>query len=186
MFSIFEDKSPEAQKKRARAAYEKIVAMSSDSASARSLRMRMGLLCRAHLDKTFIAGAEQTALHQDLVAIAVAHGKEPPRPPTASMFQVVGTSKDEKMYVYVPPEYADEAFALGRRYQKMEINAEQAISGMQQLANQMCMYELRLEEPFQVLRFLREEIAGENANQEATDVGVENAQPPSEPPTAGV
>lgn len=151
---------PQAQQRRARAAYEKVVALSSDTASARSMRKRMGLLCRAHLDKTFIAGAEQTAVHQEWLVLAKALSKRPPPLPVAPLFQVVSTADGETVHVYMPPEYAQEAFALGRRYQTMEITAQQAINRMQHLANQMCMRELLLDKPFETLRFLRNEIAG--------------------------
>ena len=60
MFNLFNRNNPADEMKRAVAAYEKVTSIESDSREARSLRMRMGMLCRAHLDKTFIAGAEQT------------------------------------------------------------------------------------------------------------------------------
>ncbi len=61
MLSIFNRNNPADEMKRAVAAFEKVVSLDSDTREARSLRMRMGMLCRAHLDKTFVAGAEQTA-----------------------------------------------------------------------------------------------------------------------------
>jgi hypothetical protein len=68
MFNLFNRNNPADEMKRAIAAYEKVTSIESDSREARSLRMRMGMLCRAHLDKTFIAGAEQTAAWQELAA----------------------------------------------------------------------------------------------------------------------
>jgi hypothetical protein len=62
MLGFFNKSSPAEEMKRAVAAYEKVSSLKSDSHDARIVRMRMGMLCRAHLDKTFIAGAEQTAL----------------------------------------------------------------------------------------------------------------------------
>jgi hypothetical protein len=46
---------------------------------------------------------------------------------------------------------------------------------MQALANQICYYDLRLQEPFQVLSFLREELAAEAALQESANDAQENA-----------
>lgn len=60
MFSnLFNRSSPQEEMKRAKAAYEKVVSLTVDSREARSMRLGMSLLCRAHLDKTFIAGAEK-------------------------------------------------------------------------------------------------------------------------------
>ena len=159
MFFLFQDNSPEAERKRAAALFEKIVASKSDTREARSLRVRMGLLSRAHLDKTFVAGAELTAQHETLALLALAEGKEAPPTPEPSLFQVIHTGDKKEVYAYLPQEYCEVAFRLGARYQKAEISAAQAIDAMQGLANQICLYELRLDEPFQVLQFLRDELA---------------------------
>ena len=52
-----------------------------------------------------------------------------------------------------------------------------AIEAMQALAQQISYYELRLPEPFQVLDFLREELAAEAALQEATEAEQESPTP---------
>jgi hypothetical protein len=158
MFSLFSTKSPEDEMKSAQTLFEKVVASKSDSREARSLRIRMGLLCRAHLDKSFVTGAEQMASWQELAALAIANGKEKPPLPEPSVFQKIKAGENE-VYVYLPEEYAHEAYLLGGRYQSADIPALQAIETMQGLANQICLYELKLPEPFQVLQFLRDEIA---------------------------
>jgi len=61
MFKIFK-KPDEDERGRAVAAYEKAVSLTSDGHEARSLRLRLSMLCRAHLDKTFVAGAQAAAL----------------------------------------------------------------------------------------------------------------------------
>ena len=71
-----------------------------------------------------------------------------------------------------------EAFGLGARYQKAELPAAKAIEAMQALANQISYYDLRLEEPFQALTFLREELAAE-AEQSDSDAGHDDADSPS-------
>lgn len=159
MFSIFNRSSPEDEMNRAEALFNKVTSMKTDTREARSLRIRMGLLCRAHLDKSFVTGAEQTASWQELAAIAIANGKEKPPLPEPSLFQKI-KSGDTEIYVYLPEEYAHEAYSLGGKYQRAEIPAAQAIEAMQGLANQICMYELKLNEPFQVLQFLRDELSG--------------------------
>lgn len=163
MFSIFKSNSPEDEMNRAEALFHKVTSMKADTREVRSLRIRMGLLCRAHLDKTFVTGAEQTASWQELAAVAIANGKEKPPPPEPSLFQKI-KSGDNEIFVYLPEEYANEAYALGGKYQRAEIPAQQAIEAMQGLANQICMFELKLDEPFQVLQFLRDELAGSGAS----------------------
>jgi hypothetical protein len=111
-----------------------------------------------------VTGAELTASWQELAALAIANGKDKPPMPEPSVFQKIKAGENE-IYVYLPEEYAHEAFNLGARYQRAEIPAPQAIETMQGLANQICLYELRLEEPFQVLQFLRDELGQSPDNQ---------------------
>ena len=160
MFSIFSRNNPADEMKRAVAAFEKVASLESDSRDARSLRMRMGMLCRAHLDKTFIAGAEQTASWQELASLAISSGKPAPEVPVASKFQKIRAGESD-IYTYLPEEYVNEAFGIGARYQRAELSAQKAIEAMQALANQISYYELRLPEPFQALGFLRDELAAE-------------------------
>jgi hypothetical protein len=162
MLNIFHRNSPADDMRRAVAAYEKVTSLDSDSRDARSLRMRMGMICRAHLDKTFVAGAEQTAAWQELARMALVASKPVPEAPTASKFQKIRAGESD-IYAYLPEEYVTEAFALGARYQKTDLSAAKAIEAMQALANQISYYELRLEEPFQVLGFLRDELAAQEA-----------------------
>ena len=62
MFSLFKSQPTQQDlQARAKEAYEKVVGMTADTMEARSKRRGMALLCCAHLDKTFIAGAERTA-----------------------------------------------------------------------------------------------------------------------------
>jgi hypothetical protein len=173
MFTFFNRTNPEDEMKRAKAAFEKVAELKSDSREARSARMRMGLLCCAYLDKTFIAGAEQTASWQDATMMALSQGKTPPEPPEATTYQKIKSGEAE-VYVYLPIDYSQEAFLLGAKYQKTEISAEKAIELMQALANQVSYYELKLDEPFQVLRFLRDEIeAAQNPDETASEKAVQ-------------
>ena len=180
MLGFFNKTSPADEMKRAVAAYEKVVSLKSDSHDARIVRMRMGMLCRAHLDKTFIAGAEQTALWQEQANLALMEGKPAPDLPTASKFQKIRAGEAD-IYVYLPEEHANEAFGLGARYQKMEITAPKAIEAMQALANQISYYDLRLKEPFQVMSFLRDELAAQESPPLAEDSA---PQAPVEPKEA--
>jgi len=181
MLGFFNKNNPAEEMKRAVAAYEKVLNLESDSREARSVRMRMGMLCRAHLDKTFIAGAEQTAAWQEHANLALVSGKPAPELPTPSKFQKIRAGEAD-IYAYLPEEYVVEAFGLGGRYQKMELTAAKAIEAMQALANQISYYDLRLKEPFQVMAFLREELA----SQEAPESGEEGSLDTPTDPEAGV
>ena len=167
IFSIFSTKNPDEEMRKAQALFEKIISTQSDSRETRNIRVRMGLLCRAHLDKSFVTGAEQMASWQELAALAIAKGKEKPPLPEPSVFQKIKAGEND-MYVYLPEEYAHETFFLGGRYQRAEIPALKAIETMQGLANQLCYYELKLAEPFQVLQFLRDELAQSPDNDETS------------------
>lgn len=164
---MFSSKSADDEMESAQALFDKVSSMKADSRDARSLRIRLGLLCRAHLDKSFVTGAEQTASWQELASKAIANGKDKPPPPEPSVFQKI-KSGDKEIYVYLPEEYSHEAFMLGARYQRAEIQADKAIETMQGLANQICLYELKLQEPFQVLQFLRDELSQAPTNSDSS------------------
>lgn len=176
MLGFFNKNNPAEEMKRAVAAYEKVLSLESDSREARSMRMRMGMLCRAHLDKTFIAGAEQTAVWQEHANLALVNGKPAPDLPVPSKFQKIRAGEAD-IYAYLPEEYVVEAFALGAKYQKMELTAAKAIEAMQALANQLSYYDLRLQEPIMVMSFLREELAAQ-ASEASSDDGEGSAPEP--------
>ena len=100
--------------------------------------------------------------------MAIAAGKPVPDLPVPSKFQKIRAGESD-VYAYLPEEYVTEAFGIGARYQKMELPAPKAIEAMQALANQISYYDLRLQEPFQVLGFLRDELAAEEGLQAKSD-----------------
>ena len=159
VFNLFK-KPEEDDRERAVAAYEKVVSLESDGHEARSMRLRLSMLCRAHLDKTFVAGAQQTEAFELATALAIQQGKAKPEPPQAPLFQKVKSTTGDVL-VYLPKPFAEEAFALGMLYQKTEINAEQAIAAAQRLADRICYDALKLTTPFVALQFLRDEMAAE-------------------------
>jgi hypothetical protein len=165
MFSFLKDTEVD-EKEQAQALFEKITASKADTREARSARIRMGLLCRAHLDKTFIEGAQKTAVYFEKVAQAIVNNTEKPEKPEFVLYQQVKAG-DKEIWVYLPEEYALEAFNVGAMYQKTDIDAKTAIDRMQLIADQICLYELKLDSPFQVLQFLRDEISGTSADSSA-------------------
>ena len=162
MFSFFKRKktadSLEDELRRAREAYEKVTSAEGDSDQLRGARVRMALMCRAHLDKTFVDGAQQTARYQEQLAQSIAQGKESPDLPEPSCYQKV-KAVTGFVHVYLPMEFSQEAFRLGAAYQRMDIDAGQAIKSMQDLGDRLFAYELGLTENFKMLQFLRDELA---------------------------
>ena len=157
MFSIFSSKTNDDAKSRAREAYEKITSIKTDSREARSARLRMGLLCRGHIDKTFIDGAEKTAAWQEAASQAIMRGASAPAAPVSATYQTLTTASGE-VVVYLPEEIAEEVFQLGARYQKADLSGQDAIHAVQAIADQLFRYELRMDDSFDVLQFLREEM----------------------------
>jgi hypothetical protein len=157
MFSLFGSKSNDDVKSRAREAFEKIASVKTDSREARSARLRMGLLCRGHIDKTFIDGAEKTAAWQEAAKGAIVRGSSAPPAPVPAIYQTLSTASGE-VTVYLPEEIVQEVFQLGTRYQKAELSGLDAINAVQSIADQLFRYELHMDESFEVLQFLRDEM----------------------------
>lgn len=144
--------------------------------SVRRIRSRVALRCKALLDKTFIDGAQRTERHEQAVIVAINNGKPQPEAPKARAFGTV-PAFDHEVMAYLPQDYADRAFDLGRRYQRVELDAAQAIEYAQALADEVCA-ELQVDPPFEALRFLGEEI-GEDAEADTEEAQQdEGASPP--------
>lgn len=165
MFSFFK-KPEEDPRTQAIAIYEKTAALTTDGHDAHSLRLRMGMLCRAHLDKTFVEGAKQAEAHDLACALAIQQGKPKPDLPQASLFQTVKSTAGE-VVVYLPKEFAEEAFAIGMLYQRTELSAQQALTSAQRLADRISLDVLKLVTPFTALQFLREELQAQAEEEQA-------------------
>lgn len=167
MFSLFKgSESPDDLKKKAKQAYEKVIELSADTFEANRMRRGMAMMCCAHLDKTFISGAERTADWQQMAAFAVAKSEEPPPLPKADVYQKIRSGKTD-MWVYLPSEFADTAFMIGAKYQRTEMTSEQSIEAMQKLADTICLTEIGLGFEIVVLKFLRQELSN---SERASDV----------------
>ena len=144
--------------------------------SVRRIRSRVALRCKALLDKTFVDGAQRTERHEQAVIVAINNGKPQPEAPKARSFGTV-PAFDHEVMAFLPQEFADRAFDLGRRYQRVEIDAKQAIDYMQALADEVCAT-LQVDPPFEALRFLRDEIAAEEGEEDGEEVGQEDQPSP--------
>lgn len=143
--------------------------------SVRRIRSRVALRCKALLDKTFVDGAQRTERHEQAVIVAINNGKPQPEAPKARAFGTV-PAFDHEVMAFLPQEFADRAFDLGRRYQRVEIDAKQAIDYMQALADEVCAT-LQVDPPFEALRFLRDEIAAEEGDEAGDEA--DSQEPPS-------
>ena len=142
---------------KAKQEYEKACKSTGDTRPEVAARIRVGLRCRAVLDKTFIEGAEKTADYTERSMLALASGDEKPKPPAATSFQTIKTVNGE-ILAYIPLEYAEEVFKIGAAFQLEEVSAEQAIELAQVVADEIS-EDIHLEPPIQALGFLREELA---------------------------
>ena len=148
--------------------YEKAVELDGDTREIRSYKIKIALRARAHLDKTFIEGAEKIAKHSEACLRAVAAGSEKPDPPTPTCFQKVRSANGE-IVAYIPEDYLEQAFKIGSKYQLTEFNANQAIDFMQKIMDNISS-DFGLHDTFTVLQFLRDEIANlENDNHSNDD-----------------
>ncbi len=156
MISIFGRSKRDEARKKAQAEYEEARDADPASRSGHALTIRAGARAKAHVDKTFISGAEKAVTYDEMRAIAIVKGEEKPEPPKANEYQVIKSVNGE-LLTYLPLPYAERIFKLGMRYQTMEITAEQAVELVQQVADQISL-ELQLKEPFVALEFLRNEL----------------------------
>jgi hypothetical protein len=152
---------------KAKQEYEKTCQDAGDSRAEFAARIRMGLRCRAVIDKTFIEGAERTADYTERSMLALAAGDEKPKPPSASSFQVIRSVNGE-IHAYIPLEYAEEVFKIGVAYQLEEISAEQAIELAQVIADKIS-EDIHLHPSIQALGFLREELSDDGGEEGADD-----------------
>ena len=154
MFDFLKSKSPADLRDQAQAFYEKTV---SDRGASRAVKVKLGMLCRTHIDKLFVEGAKQAVEYDKAIAHALSNALSKPEPPSATPHQLIKTSQGE-MYSYIPEEFASAIFNLGLRYQTEEVSLQGAIDGAQQILDIICYEELKLPQSFEALRFLRDEL----------------------------
>lgn len=142
---------------KAKQEYEKARQSTGDTRPEIAARIRVGLRCRAVIDKTFIEGAEKTADFTERCMVALAAGDEKPQAPAATAFQKIKSVNGE-ILAYIPLEFAEEVFKIGAAFQLEEVSAEQAIELAQAVADRLS-EDIHLEPPIQALGFLREELA---------------------------
>jgi hypothetical protein len=171
VISLFGKKPSKREEARetAKAEYEEALNADVASRAGRAVAIRAGARAKAHIDKTFIAGAEKAEEYDTARALALSRGEDRPEPPRADPFQTIKSVKGD-LLVFMPSQFAEKVFRLGMQYQLMEINAEEAIQGVQEVA-ELVSRELQLDPPFLALEFLRSEVQ----NQQPDSVPAENS-----------
>lgn len=182
MFNLFQKSTPESRRAQAKANYEKAASLSSTTREATSMRVRIALLCKAHIDLAFVEGAQKTDTWQELCMAAIARAEDKPEPPTPS-YQHLAKSQSGEAWTYIPEELTDEVFAIGARYQIMQVTAQQAIDLVQRIADDICQRDLKLNAPFKALQFLRDELEFGAANNPADKTPESDAAPAAGTPT---
>jgi len=100
------------EKEQAKNQYEKVISITTDSHEARKIKLGMSILCQAHLNSTFISGAEQTALYAEAVMAAVINGEEKPNQPQYQEYVKIKRGENF-IWTYLPAEFAEKAFLFG-------------------------------------------------------------------------
>jgi hypothetical protein len=158
MLNFFRKNTLQDLQEQARVNFEKAQGNSGDSPESSAMRLRMSALCKAHIDKTFIDGAELTGKWQEACEHSLAQLKDKPSPPVPKKFQLVKMAHSEnKLWTWIPEEYTQVVFNLGAKYQTMSISAQQAIEQTQLIADKICKNHLGLNSAFDALEFLRDQ-----------------------------
>jgi len=168
VISLFGKKPSKRDEARATAKAEYEEALNADVATraGRAIVVRAGARAKAHLDKTFISGAEKADAYDTARALAIARGEDAPERPHADMYQTIKSIKGD-LLVFMPVHFAEKVFRAGMQYQLTEITAQDAVEIAQDVAD-MVSRELQLDQAFVALEFLREELAAEGGG-EATE-----------------
>jgi hypothetical protein len=153
---IFKNRAAKKAMESAKASYIKATTISGMSRESRIFKSRIAGRSRAHLDKVFVQGAEQSEAYQEACLAALSDGQERPEMPEPQPFQTVKT-KSESVYTYVPSEFAKEMYTLGSLYQAGSIGPSETLNLAQELAAKVSI-DIGLEEPFIALQFLRDEL----------------------------
>lgn len=158
VFDLFKAPSKASLQEKTKAAFEKLI-LGKDNSKTRSLRIQLGLQLRTHIDKLFVQGAQDAEEFDRAVAIAISSGQPKPERGEAPEFLELKTSEGVRNS-YLPLEYSQVIYNLGARYQSEQILGIDAIAKAQEIFDTICYEELNLPQSFEVLRFLRDELAG--------------------------
>jgi len=156
--------------------YETAVKPQELTRNLHTIRMKVAVRCRAHIDQVFIEGAKKYEAYDLLSSQATARGTEKPARPMPAAYQQL-TSGAGNIVSYLPDQYVSEIFLIGGLYQTMKISLPEAISQAQAIADKIWL-DLEIAEPFEVVRFLRDQNESQDDSSDGSgDVDEEHTEP---------
>ena len=122
----------------------------------RAFKMKIAHRTRAHIDLTFIEGAQKLGKYHQANLTAIAQQLESPERPSYTPFQKIKTL-DSEVIAYLPNFEAQQIFDLGGKYQIQQINVSEAITAVQSIADTI-FHDFDISVSLSTLGFLRDEI----------------------------
>ena len=122
----------------------------------RAFKMKIAHRTRAHIDLTFIEGAQKLGKYHQANLNAIAKQLEGPERPSYTPFQKIKTL-DSEVIAYLPNFEAQQVFDLGGKYQIQQINVSEALTAVQSIADTI-FHDFDISVSLSTLGFLRDEI----------------------------
>ena len=122
----------------------------------RAFKMKIAHRTRAHIDLTFIEGAQKLGKYHQANLNAIAKQLEGPERPSYTPFQKIKTL-DSEVIAYLPNFEAQQIFDLGGKYQIQQINVSEALTAVQSIADTI-FHDFDISVSLSTLGFLRDEI----------------------------
>lgn len=152
---VFFNKSSKDAEEQAQADFEE-AKREKLSEKNRAFKMKIAHRTRAHIDLTFIEGAQKLGRFHQANLTAIANQLESPEKPIYTPFQKIKTL-DSEVIAYLPNFEAQEIFALGGKYQTQKINVSEALVAVQSIADTI-FHDFDIAVSLSTLGFLRDEI----------------------------
>ena len=122
----------------------------------RAFKMKIAHRTRAHIDLTFIEGAQKLGKFHQANLTAIAKQLEGPDKPSYTPFQKIKTL-DSEVTAYLPNFEAQQIFDLGGKYQTAQISVSEALTAVQSIADSI-FHNFDISVSLSTLGFLRDEI----------------------------
>lgn len=122
----------------------------------RAFKMKIAHRTRAHIDLTFIEGAQKLGRYHQANLTAIAKQLEGPEKPSYKPFQKIKTL-DSEVIAYLPNFEAQQIFDLGGKYQTQQINVSEALTAVQSIADTI-FHNFDISVSLSTLGFLRDEV----------------------------
>ena len=122
----------------------------------RAFKMKIAHRTRAHIDLTFIEGAQKLGKYHQANLTAIAKQLEGPEKPSYTPFQKIKTL-DSEVTAYLPNFEAQQIFDLGGKYQTAQISVSEALTAVQSIADSI-FHNFDISVSLSTLGFLHDEI----------------------------